>query len=165
MQNDKLTSGVYVGIVVDCFVLSHTRTVEIVIVITDRRSIRIVNRYSFGRHYLRLQVVVHRVFLHLAVKLSSVHFLAEQRILRINEHNILIVKGEDFVFISTHIDGIAKMIGIFKDRLSIVRSLFRFFFGRCGGKDFSVLSSFCKLCPAFLLLFKPHRVKFFFLWI
>ena len=59
---------------------------------------------------LYLQVVVHRIFLNLLVKLGSCHFLVEQRILQVIEHHTLIVKGLNFILICTDINGAAKMI-------------------------------------------------------
>ena len=57
-----------------------------------------------------LQMVIQRVLLHLAVELSSRHFLVEKRKLRIIEHHTLVIKGQDFIFVCAEIDGAAEMV-------------------------------------------------------
>ena len=77
-----------------------------------------------------LQVVVQRIFPHSAVKLSPFQFLLKQWILHIVQHNTLIVKGKDFVFVSADIYRIAEMIGILRLLLRLAFSrLRRFLFG------------------------------------
>ena len=84
------------------------------------KVISAIQRYShlrvvrgfFGWNILDLQVVVHRVFLHLLVELCTVHFLIEQRELRIIEHYPVIVKGQNFILVCTDIYGVAEMIFI-----------------------------------------------------
>ena len=49
MQDNKLSSGIGVGVIIDCFKFSHTRTVEKVVIITYGCSVRIVNNFFFGR--------------------------------------------------------------------------------------------------------------------
>ena len=53
----------------------------------------ILDRLFFGLFNSDLQMVIQRVLLHLAVELSSRHFLVEKRKLRIIEHHTLIIKG------------------------------------------------------------------------
>ena len=80
-----------------------------------------------------LQVVVHRVFPHPAVKLIPFQFLLEQRVLHIVKNDTLIIKGKDFIFVSTDIHCISEMIFVL--RLSPlpfndVDFFFFFLFGR-----------------------------------
>ena len=69
-----------------------------------------LNRLFFGLFYSDLQMVIQRVLLHLAVELSSRHFLVEKRKLRIIEHHTLVIKGQDFIFVCAEIDGAAEMV-------------------------------------------------------
>ena len=110
----------------------------------------------FGLFNSDLQMVIQRVLLHLAVELSSRHFLVEKRKLRIIEHHTLIIKGQDFILVCAEIDGAAEMV--------FVSLVFRLrLFGRCGRQDFSAPSFLGKCCTAFLLLLQPLRVLFLFL--
>ena len=82
------------------------------------------------------------------------------------QHNTLIVKGKDFIFVSAHIYRIAEMIGILRFLLRLAFScLHRFLFGWSRGENFTISLFFGKFRSAFLLLFKPLRVNLFFLWI
>ena len=113
-----------------------------------------------------LQVVVHRVFPHFAVKLCSLQFLLKQRILHIVKNDTLIIKSKNFVFVSADIYPIAEMIGILRLLLRLAFSrLHRFPFGWSSGEDFTVSLFFGKFGSAFLLLFEPLRINLFFLWI
>ena len=69
-----------------------------------------LNRLFFGLFNSDLQMVIQRVLLHLAVELSSRHFLVEKRKLRIIEHHTLVIKGQDFIFVCAEIDGAAEMV-------------------------------------------------------
>ena len=116
----------------------------------------ILDRLFFGLFFSDLQMVIQRVLLHLAVELSSCHFLVEKRKLRIIEHYTLIIKGQDFILVCAEIDGAAEMV--------LVSLVFRLrLFGRCGRQDFSVSSFLGKCCTAFLLLLQPLRVLCLFL--
>ena len=111
-------------------------------------------------------MVVHRIFPHSAVKFSPIHFLIKQRKLRIEKHNMLIVKREDFVFVNAHIYRIAEMIGVMCFLLRLAFShLRRFLFRRSSGEDFTVSLFFSKFGSAFFLFLKPLRINLFFLWI
>ena len=70
----------------------------------------ILDRLFFGLFNSDLQMVIQRVLLHLAVELSSRHFLVEKRKLRIIEHHTLVIKGQDFIFVCAEIDGAAEMV-------------------------------------------------------
>ena len=116
----------------------------------------ILDRLFFGLFNSDLQMVIQRVLLHLAVELSSRHFLVEKRKLRIIEHYTLIIKGQDFILVCAEIDGAAEMV--------FISLIFRLrLFGRCGRQDFSVPSFLGKCCTAFLLLLQPLRVLCLFL--
>ena len=116
----------------------------------------ILDRLFFGLFFSDLQMVIQRVLLHLAVELSSRHFLVEKRKLRIIEHYTLIIKGQDFILVCAEIDGAAEMV--------FISLIFRLrLFGRCGRQDFSVPSFLGKCCTAFLLLLQPLRVLCLFL--
>ena len=115
-----------------------------------------LNRLFFGLLNSDLQMVIQRVLLHLAVELSSRHFLVEKRKLRIIEHHTLVIKGQDFIFVCAEIDGAAEMVLIL---LIFCLCLF----GRCGRQDFSVPSFLGKCCTAFLLPLQPLRVLCLFL--
>ena len=101
-------------------------------------------------------MVIQRVLLHLAVELSSRHFLVEKRKLRIIEHYTLVIKGQDFIFVCAEIDGAAEMVLIL---LIFCLCLF----GRCGRQDFSVPAFLGKCCTAFLLPLQPRRILRLFL--
>ena len=116
----------------------------------------IFNRLSFGLFSSYLQVVVHRVFLHLTVELGSRHFLVEKRKLCIIEQYTLIIKGQNFILVCAEIDGAAEMV--------LISLVFRLcLFGWCGRQDFSVSSFHGKCCTAFLLPLQPLRVLCLFL--
>ena len=116
----------------------------------------ILDRLFFGLFISDLQMVIQRVLLHLAVELSSRHFLVEKRKLCIIKHHTLIIKGQDFILVCAEIDGAAEVV--------LISLIFRLFlFGRCGRQDFSVPSFFGKCCTAFLLPLQPLRVLCFFL--
>ena len=115
-----------------------------------------LNRLFFGLFNSDLQMVIQRVLLHLAVELSSRHFLVEKRKLRIIEHHTLVIKGQDFIFVCAEIDGAAEMVLIL---LIFCLCLF----GRCGRQDFSVPAFLGKLCSAFFLPLQPLRVLCLFL--
>ena len=70
----------------------------------------ILDLYFFGLFFSDLQMVIQRVLLHLAVELSSRHFLVEKRKLRIIEHHTLVIKGQDFILVCAEIDGAAEMV-------------------------------------------------------
>ena len=72
----------------------------------------ILGRLFFGLLFGNLQMVIQRVFLHLAVELSSRHFLVEKRKLRIIKHHTLVIKGENFILVCAEIDGAAKVVFI-----------------------------------------------------
>ena len=111
----------------------------------------ILDRLFFGLYFIDLQMLIQRVLLHLAVELSSRHFLVEKRKLRIIEHHTLIIKRQDFILVCAEIDGAAEVV--------LISLIFRFFlFGRCGRQDFSVPSFLGKLCTAFFLLFQPFGI-------
>ena len=115
-----------------------------------------LNRLFFGLFNSDLQMVIQRVLLHLAVELSSRHFLVEKRKLRIIEHHTLIIKGQDFILVCAEIDGAAEMV--------LILLIFRLcLFGRCGRQDFSVPSFLGKCCTVFLLPLQPLRVLCLFL--
>ena len=115
-----------------------------------------LNRLFFGLFNSDLQMVIQRVLLHLAVELSSRHFLVEKRKLRIIEHHTLIIKGQDFILVCAEIDGAAEVV--------LISLIFRLcLFGRCGRQDFSVPSFLGKCCTAFLLPLQPLRVLCLFL--
>ena len=86
----------------------------------------ILGRLFFGLLFGNLQMVIQRVFLHLAVELGSRHFLVEKRKLRIIEHHTLVIKGENFILVCAEIDGAAEMVFI-----SLVLRLC--LFSRCSG--------------------------------
>ena len=69
-----------------------------------------LNRLFFGLFNSDLQMVIHRVFLHLTVELGSFHLFVEKRKLRIIEHHTLVIKGQDFIFVCAEIDGAAEMV-------------------------------------------------------
>ena len=116
----------------------------------------ILDRFFFGLFFSDLQMVIQRVLLHLAVELSSRHFLVEKRKLRIIEHHTLIIKGQDFILVCAEIDGAAEVV--------LISLIFRLrLFGRCGRQDFSVPPFFGKLCSALLLPLQPLRVLCLFL--
>ena len=116
----------------------------------------ILDRLFFGLFYSDLQMVIQRVLLHLAVELSSRHFLVEKRKLRIIEHHTLIIKGQDFILVCAEIDGAAEVV--------LISLIFRLcLFGRCGRQDFSVPAFLGKLCSAFLLPLQPFRILCLFL--
>ena len=116
----------------------------------------ILDRLFFGLFFSDLQMVIQRVLLHLAVELSSRHFLVEKRKLRIIKHHTLIIKGQDFILVCAEIDGAAEMV--------LISLVFRLcLFGRCGRQDFSVSSFHGKCCTAFLLPLQPLRVLCLFL--
>ena len=69
-----------------------------------------LNRLFFAMFFYYLQMVIQWVLLHLAVELSSRHFLVEKRKLRIIEHHTLVIKGQDFIFVCAEIDGAAEMV-------------------------------------------------------
>ena len=115
-----------------------------------------LNRLFFGLFNSDLQMVIQRVLLHLAVELSSRHFLVEKRKLRIIEHHTLIIKGQDFILVCAEIDGAAEVV--------LISLIFRLcLFGRCGRQDFSVPAFLGKLCSAFLLPLQPFRILCLFL--
>ena len=115
-----------------------------------------LNRLFFRLFFSDLQMVIQRVLLHLAVELSSRHFLVEKRKLRIIEHYTLIIKGQDFILVCAEIDGAAEMV--------LILLIFRLcLFGRCGRQDFSVPSFLGKCCTAFILPLQPLRVLRLFL--
>ena len=116
----------------------------------------ILGRLFFGLLFGNLQMVIQRVFLHLAVELGSRHFLVEKRKLRIIEHHTLVIKGENFILVCAEIDGAAKVVFI-----SLVLRLC--LFSRCSGQDFSVPAFLGKCCTAFLLPLQPLRVLRLFL--
>ena len=112
--------------------------------------------FFFGLFFSDLQMVIQRVLLHLAVELSSRHFLVEKRKLRIIEHYTLIIKGQDFILVCAEIDGAAEMV--------FISLIFRLrLFGRCGRQDFSVPAFLGKLCSALFLPLQPLRVLCLFL--
>ena len=116
----------------------------------------ILDRLFFGLFFIDLQMVIQRVLLHLAVELSSRHFLVEKRELRIIEHYTLIIKGQDFMLVCAEIDGAAEMV--------FISLIFRLrLFGRCGRPDFSVPAFLGKLCSALFLPLQPLRVLCLFL--
>ena len=116
----------------------------------------ILDRLFFGLFNSDLQMVIQRVLLHLAVELSSRHFLVEKRKLRIIEHHTLIIKGQDFILVCAEIDGAAEVV--------LISLIFRLcLFGRCGRQDFSVPAFLGKLCTAFFLPLQPRRVLRLFL--
>ena len=116
----------------------------------------ILDRLFFWLFNSDLQMVIQRVLLHLAVELSSRHFLVEKRKLRIIEHYTLIIKGQDFILVCAEIDGAAEVV--------LISLIFRLcLFGRCGRQDFSVPSFLGKLCTAFFLPLQPLRVLCLFL--
>ena len=106
-----------------------------------------------------LQVIVHRVFLHLTVELGSFHLFVEKRELRIVKCHTLIIKVQDLKFTGTEIHLITEVVGIL-GRLRLGGS---FFFGWCYREDFSVPAFLGKLCTAFLLPLQPLRVLCLFL--
>ena len=114
----------------------------------------IFNDLFFGLLFSDLQVVVHRVFLHLTVELGSLHFFVEKRELRIVERHTLIVKMQDFIFAGTKIYLVTEVVGIL-GRFRLDRS---FFFGWCGRENFSVPAFLGKLCTAFFPLFQPFGI-------
>ena len=115
-----------------------------------------LNRLFFAIFFYYLQMVIQRVLLHLAVELSSRHFLVEKRKLRIIEHYTLIIKGQDFILVCAEIDGAAEVV--------LISLIFRLcLFGRCGRQDFSVPAFLGKLCSAFFLPLQPLRVLCLFL--
>ena len=115
-----------------------------------------LNRLFFGLFNSDLQMVIQRVLLHLAVELSSRHFLVEKRKLRIIEHYTLIIKGQDFILVCAEIDGAAEVV--------LISLIFRLcLFGRCGRQDFSLPAFLGKLCSAFLLPLQPFRILCLFL--
>ena len=115
-----------------------------------------LNRLFFGLFNSDLQMVIQRVLLHLAVELSSRHFLVEKRKLRIIEHHTLIIKGQDFILVCAEIDGAAEVV--------LISLIFRLcLFGRCGRQDFSLPAFLGKLCSAFLLPLQPFRILCLFL--
>ena len=116
----------------------------------------ILDRLFFWLFNSDLQMVIQRVLLHLAVELSSRHFLVEKRKLRIIEHHTLVIKGQDFIFVCAEIDGAAEMVLIL---LIFCLCLF----GKCSRQDFSVPSFLGKLCTAFFLPLQPLRVLCLFL--
>ena len=116
----------------------------------------ILDRLFFGLFNSDLQMVIQRVLLHLAVELSSRHFLVEKRKLRIIEHHTLVIKGQDFIFVCAEIDGAAEVV--------LISLIFRLcLFGRCGRQDFSVPAFLGKCCTVFLLPLQPLRVLCLFL--
>ena len=116
----------------------------------------ILDRLFFGLFNSDLQMVIQRVLLHLAVELSSRHFLVEKRKLRIIEHYTLIIKGQDFILVCAEIDGAAEVV--------LISLIFRLcLFGRCGRQDFSLPAFLGKLCSAFLLPLQPFRILCLFL--
>ena len=116
----------------------------------------ILDRLFFGLFNSDLQMVIQRVLLHLAVELSSRHFLVEKRKLRIIEHHTLIIKGQDFILVCAEIDGAAEVV--------LISLIFRLcLFGRCGRQDFSVPAFLGKLCSAFFLPLQPFRILCLFL--
>ena len=116
----------------------------------------ILDRLFFGLFISDLQMVIQRVLLHLAVELSSRHFLVEKRKLSIIEHHTLIIKGQDFILVCAEIDGASEVV--------LISLIFRLFlFGRCGRQDFSVPSFLGKCCMAFHLPLQPLRVLCLFL--
>ena len=115
-----------------------------------------LNRLFFAIFFYYLQMVIQRVLLHLAVELSSRHFLVEKRKLRIIEHYTLIIKGQDFILVCAEIDGAAEVV--------LISLIFRLcLFGRCGRQDFSVPAFLGKLCSAFFLPLQPRRILCLFL--
>ena len=115
-----------------------------------------LDRLFFGLFISDLQMVIQRVLLHLAVELSSRHFLVEKRKLRIIEHHTLIIKGQDFILVCAEIDGAAEVV--------LILLIFRLcLFGRCGRQDFSVPAFLGKLCSAFFLPLQPFRILCLFL--
>ena len=116
----------------------------------------ILDRLFFGLFNSDLQMVIQRVLLHLAVELSSRHFLVEKRKLRIIEHYTLIIKGQDFILVCAEIDGAAEVV--------LISLIFRLcLFGRCGRQDFSLPAFLGKLCSAFFLPLQPFRILCLFL--
>ena len=116
----------------------------------------IFNHLFFGLFSRYLQVVIHRIFLHLTVELGSFHLFVEKRELSIIEHHTLIIKGQDFILVCAEIDGAAEVV--------LISLIFRLFlFGRCGRQDFSVPSFLGKCCMAFHLPLQPLRVLCLFL--
>ena len=113
-----------------------------------------LNRLFFGLFISDLQMVVHRVFLHLAVELGSFHLFVEKRELRIVERHTLIVKMQDLKFTGTEIHLITEVVGIL-GRLRLGGS---FFFGWYYREDFSVPAFLGKLCTASFLLFQPFGI-------
>ena len=107
----------------------------------------------FGLFLRGLQVVVHRVFLHLAVKLGSVQLLIEKRELRIIDGHTLIVKMQDFILVCADIHLVTEVIGILGSFLYD-----GYFFGRCGTEDFPVSALLDKLRTALFLLFHPFEL-------
>ena len=71
-----------------------------------------LNRLFFAIFFYYLQMVIQRVLLHLAVELSSRHFLVEKRKLRIIKHHTLVIKGENFILVCAEINGAAKVVFI-----------------------------------------------------
>ena len=114
----------------------------------------VVLRLFFGGQLHDLQVIVHRVFLHLTVELGSFHLFVEKRELRIVEHHTLIIKVQDLKFTGTEIHLITEVVGIL-GRLRLGSS---FFFGWCYREDFSVPAFLGKLCSAFFLLCQPFGI-------
>ena len=118
----------------------------------------ILDRLFFGLFNSDLQMVIQRVLLHLAVELSSRHFLVEKRKLRIIEHHTLIIKGQDFILVCAEIDGATEVV--------LISLIFRLcLFGRCGRQDFSVPAFLGKLCTAIFLPMQPFRILCLFLGI
>ena len=114
----------------------------------------IFNHLFFGLFSRYLQVVIHRIFLHLTVELGSFHLFVEKRELRIVERHTLIVKVQDLIFAGTKIYLVTEVVGI----LGRFRLDGSFFFGWCGREDFSVPAFLGKLCTAFFLLFQPFGI-------
>ena len=82
------------------------------------------------------------------------------------KNDTLIIECKDFILVSAHIYRIAEMIGILRFLLRLAFScLHRFLFGWSRGENFTISLFFGKFRSAFLLLFKPLWVNFFFLWI
>ena len=118
-----------------------------------------LNRLFFAMFFYYLQMVIQRVLLHLAVELSSRHFLVEKRKLRIIEHHTLVIKVQDLKFTGTEIHLITEVVGIL-GRLRLGSS---FFFGWCYREDFSVPAFLGKYCSAFFLPLQPRRILCLFL--
>lgn len=72
----------------------------------------ILDRLFFGLFISDLQMIIQWVLLHLAVELSSRHFLVEKRKLRIIEHHTLVIKVQDLKFTGTEIHLITEVVGI-----------------------------------------------------